>query len=111
MSKKNNILLNTIIVQGKGNFVSDMDGEKVMLSIHNGKYYNLGEMGGQIWEVINVPVSVHHLINALTAEYDVDPTECENQVISFLELLYEEDLIQVGEEVKQVLDTAFIQTT
>ena len=34
----------------KGNIVSDMGGEKVMLSIENGKYYNLGEMGGEIWE-------------------------------------------------------------
>ena len=24
-----------------------MDGEKVMLSIQNGKYYNLGEIGGE----------------------------------------------------------------
>ena len=31
-------------VQKEGNVVSDMDGEKVMLSIHNGKYYNLGEV-------------------------------------------------------------------
>ena len=28
-----------------------MDGEKVMLSINNGKYYNLGEIGGDIWEL------------------------------------------------------------
>jgi len=32
----------------EGNIVSNMDGEKVMLSIKNGKYYNLGEIGGFI---------------------------------------------------------------
>ena len=29
-----------------------MGGEKVMLSVKNGKYYNLGEIGGEIWELI-----------------------------------------------------------
>ena len=37
--------------QVKGNIVSDMDGEKVMLSVDNGKYYNFGEIGGRIWEL------------------------------------------------------------
>ena len=30
-----------MIVQSKGNIVSDMGGEKVMLSVNNGKYYQL----------------------------------------------------------------------
>ena len=46
------IFLNQEVTQGKGNIVSDMGGEKVMLSIENGKYYNLGEMGGEIWDLI-----------------------------------------------------------
>ena len=40
MIKNQNISLENMIVQSKGNIVSDMDGEKVMLSINNGKYYN-----------------------------------------------------------------------
>ena len=40
------------ISQIKGNIVSDMSGEKIMLSIEKGKYYNLGEIGGEIWELI-----------------------------------------------------------
>ena len=52
------LTLETIIVQGKDNIVSDMDGEKVILSIQNGKYYNLGNIGGAIWDLINAPISV-----------------------------------------------------
>ena len=80
-------------VQKEGNVVSDMDGEKVMLSIHNGKYYNLGEIGGVIWGLLEEPKSIEELVNCLTAEYDVCPEECESQVQSFLDMLKREELI------------------
>ncbi|WP_134702563.1 lasso peptide biosynthesis PqqD family chaperone [Ammoniphilus sp. YIM 78166] len=88
------IRLSSKISQGKGNIVSDMDGEKVMLSIHKGKYYNLGDMGGAIWDRIYTPVQVTELIKTLLEEYDVSQSVCEEQVISFLELLLKEDLIE-----------------
>ena len=80
-------------IQKEGNVVSDMDGEKVMLSVHNGKYYNLGEVGGLIWELLDHPKSVKELVDRLTEEYDVNPVECESQVRSFLEMLKKEELI------------------
>ena len=80
-------------VQKEGNVVSDMDGEKVMLSVHNGKYYNLGEIGGVIWGLMDAPKSIKELVDRLTAEYDVSPEECEGQVQSFLNMLKKEELI------------------
>ncbi|MED4209315.1 lasso peptide biosynthesis PqqD family chaperone [Priestia megaterium] len=92
------ISMNQFVSQGEGNIVSDMDGEKVMLSIHNGKYYNLGELGGEIWEKIKEPVSIQNLVDALVAEYDVELATCNEQVISFLTLLFDEGLIKVEDE-------------
>lgn len=54
-----------IVSQAEGNIVSDMDGEKVMLSVQNGKYYNLGETGGEIWEYMKEPTSIKNLIHLL----------------------------------------------
>lgn len=86
------------IEQSKGNIVSDMDGEKVMMSIENGKYYNLGEIGGVIWDLLNKQIFVNELVSILMSEYSVDQSECKEQVISFLELLYKEGLIRIGKE-------------
>lgn len=99
MIKNQTISLNNIVVQGSGNIVSDMDGEKVMLSISNGKYYNLGEVGGRIWEQIEQPIAVNQLIDNLMSFYQVEKTDCENQVISFLDVLLNRNLIQVEEMV------------
>ncbi|MFS0879283.1 PqqD family protein [Bacillus sp. 7586-K] len=85
------------IKQKEGNIVSDMDGEKVMLSISNGKYYNLGKIGGVIWDLIEKPISYLELVDSLVNNYDVDRGECEQQVLSFLESLKKEELIEIKE--------------
>lgn len=94
---KNSISIEQTISQVKGNIVSDMGGEKVMLSIENGKYYNLGEMGGEIWELIQDKITTNEIIATLLSRYDVEKSVCEEQVVTFLEHLYEEKLIEVVE--------------
>lgn len=95
MIKNVNILQDHLISQVHGNIVSDMDGEKVMLSIHNGKYYNMGEIGGEIWEQIKDPITTEDLVFSLMTQYNVEQKECEEQVVFFLNLLLEESLIKV----------------
>ncbi|MFZ3579506.1 lasso peptide biosynthesis PqqD family chaperone [Virgibacillus sp. DJP39] len=95
MTKNKIIQTDQLISQKTGNIVSDMDGEKVMLSIQNGKYYNLGEMGGEIWELIQEPISANDLVDSLLDSYEVEQNECKEQVESFLSMLLDEDLIKV----------------
>lgn len=84
-----------LISRIEGNIVSDMDGEKVMLSVRNGKYYNLGDIGGHIWEMLASPAAFASIVDNLFAEYDVARTECEHQVAAFLSQLLSERLITV----------------
>ncbi|KKI91421.1 metallophosphoesterase [Bacillus sp. SA1-12] len=98
MSKTLQISSASIVCQKEGNIVSDMDGEKVMLNIANGKYYNLGEMGGEIWDLIQSPITLNQLVHTLLEQYEVEKEECEEQVLSFLKKLYEEDLIIIKEQ-------------
>lgn len=85
----------TRIAQTPGNLVSDMDGEKVMLNIENGKYYNLGKQGGVIWAFIEHPITIDSLIEYLLTEYEIDRSQCEQQVLNFINSLYKEGLIQI----------------
>lgn len=83
------------VTQKQGNIVSDMAGEKVMLSIQKGKYYNLGEMGGKIWDMMSEPISISQIINNLLSEFDVDFERCKSEVLTFLSALLEEELVMV----------------
>jgi hypothetical protein len=74
--------------------VSNMGTEKVMLSIANGKYYNLGELGGDIWELLNEPKSLNQLTFELIEMYEIDEVQCKVDVLAFLEHLLKEELIK-----------------
>lgn len=84
-----------IVVRSEGNMVSDMNGEKVMFSTRSGKYYNLGSVGGRIWELIEAPVGIGSVVETLAKEYEVDFASCEREVGAFLRQLYRESLIEV----------------
>lgn len=88
--------LNTQVCQSPGNIVSDMDGEKVMLSVKNSKYYNLGAIGGEIWELINEPTTPEMVISKLLRNFNVDKTQCEQEVMGFLNDLAKQDLIIIN---------------
>ncbi|RQW10685.1 lasso peptide biosynthesis PqqD family chaperone [Paenibacillus rhizophilus] len=89
--------IDTVLVQCEGNIVSDMDGEKVMLSVQKGKYFNLGQVGGDIWSAISTPRSVKEIIESLQQIYEIDADICEQDVIPFLQHLLKEDLIRVAD--------------
>jgi ABC-type Na+ transport system ATPase subunit NatA len=96
---KNNITVHDTILQSSGNLASDMDGDKVMMSIESGKYYNLGKVGGRIWELAASPATISQIVDVLVSEYDIERELCAQQVISFVAALYKENLIQLEAEV------------
>jgi hypothetical protein len=85
-----------MIAQSKDIIVSNMGQEKVMLSVSNGKYYNLGELGGDIWDLLREPKSLNQIVSKLIKVYDVDQAQCEQHVLTFLKQLFEEDLIVIN---------------
>ncbi|MGG4218433.1 lasso peptide biosynthesis PqqD family chaperone [Paenibacillus jamilae] len=86
------------ITYGEEVYVSDMDGEKVMMSIHTGKYYNLGFTGGRIWELIESSPSLGDIVTVLTNEYEVDEEQCRQQVHTFVADLEREGLLRLLRE-------------
>ncbi|MFQ3544397.1 lasso peptide biosynthesis PqqD family chaperone [Halobacillus rhizosphaerae] len=90
-----NLLADQTVRQKEGMIVSDMGGERVMLSIEDGKYFNLGELGGEIWDLLAEPTPPENLINTLVDSYDIDRPTCEKEVHAFLEQLHKEHLIVI----------------
>ncbi|MPM43632.1 hypothetical protein SDC9_90309 [bioreactor metagenome] len=89
------ITLQSVITGKKEIVAADMDGETVMMGIETGKYYNLGKMGGVIWTLVEQPVSVEAVIEQLLGKYEVTRRQCEEEVLSFLNSLDKEGLLEV----------------
>lgn len=84
---------NTILTRKMGIMTADMNGSAVMMDIETGKYYNLGDVGGRIWELLEDPMSLNSLIAKLTAEYDVSAEQCRAETLPFLEKLLSRGLL------------------
>ncbi|MCO7124220.1 lasso peptide biosynthesis PqqD family chaperone [Sporolactobacillus shoreicorticis] len=89
------ITMDSIVSQNQGNIASDMDGEKVMLSIATGNYYNIGKVGGTIWDLMAQPIKVKQMIRILTGQYSVDQDQCFSDIVPFLGRLSRDGLITI----------------
>lgn len=87
---------NTILSRRSGLMTADMNGSAVMMDIMTGKYYNLGEVGGRIWELLEEPMSLNALVEKLTAEFDVSAEQCRADILPFLSTLLERGLLVEG---------------
>jgi hypothetical protein len=94
--KKERISRETVISQIEEIVDSDIDGETVMMSIENGKYYGLDHIGSRIWELIACPIKVSDLIDTLLERFDVDRETCEKDVLKFLNELNEDRILQLS---------------
>lgn len=73
-----------------------LPGEVVILHLKQGIYYGLGnDVGARIWEHLREPRKISQIRDALVGEYEVDPGQCEKDLLSFLEELAGEGLIRV----------------
>ena len=77
---------------------AEIDGETVMMSIENGEYYGLDEIGSTIWQLLEEPRSVDDLCRTLRQEYDVEEDKCRRDVTRFLGELAADGSIVVLQE-------------
>ncbi|HEX3007867.1 MAG TPA: lasso peptide biosynthesis PqqD family chaperone [Bacteroidales bacterium] len=98
MKETSRLNTDSIVQRNPKLIANQMDGEIVMMSVENGEYYGLDEIGSRIWELIESPVSVDQLINSLMTEFDVNHEECLNDTLEFLEDLRGKDLLLVINE-------------
>ncbi len=60
--------------------------------------FNLNHTGAEIWERIDGKRSVESIIEELQSEYENPPDQIEEEVIEFLQELWEAGLIEVKDE-------------
>lgn len=73
---------------------TDMDGERVMMSLEQGAYFGLGGVGGTIWDFLGEPRSLTEIEAQVMAEYDVDAETCRADVAAFLADLERNGLVR-----------------
>jgi hypothetical protein len=72
-----------------------VDGEGVILHPETGLYHGLNDLGTEIWDEIEEPITVAELTARIGRDRDVSTDRVRSDVESFLRDLYAADLIRV----------------
>lgn len=83
------------VVRAPEQVSSQLDGRVVLLSIENGEYYAMNEVGSRVWVLLETPKTVGELKEILLAEFDVAPEQCERELMTFLEKLRRDHLLEI----------------
>ena len=75
----------------------DLDGEAVVLEIESGRYFGLNETGTRMWLLLQEHGSVERVLRDLLAEYDVNEERLRRELLSFIDTLSSQRLLQVHE--------------
>ena len=89
------VSMDSVISPGKDVIHSNLADEVVLLDLKSGVYHGLEAVGARIWELLASPVSVRQVRDALIEEYDVDPRQCEQDLLQLIEELRNHGLVEV----------------
>lgn len=84
--------LAAIVGRASGHVEAEMGGHAVIMSISQGSYFALDLTARRIWELMSEPLRVGDIVDTLVAEYEIDRTQCEAEVLAFLRQLQENGL-------------------
>ncbi len=90
------ISLSSIVEASKAQISTDALGDEVViLDTNAGIYYNIVDSGVPIWSLIKEPRNVTEIVDAIIEEYEVERSQCEQDVIAHLQQLFELGLIEL----------------
>jgi hypothetical protein len=89
------IAADTTVVVSPHQVSTSLGHEAVILGAEAGEYFGLNEVGAKVWELVQQPVRVSAICAAICAEYEVEPAQCEQDVVALLRDLKERGLLDV----------------
>ena len=75
-----------------------LNGEAVLLSLANGRYYGMNSVAVRIWELLQTSLTVEEIESTILREYDVSIELCKQQVSDFLQMMIAEELVVLVNE-------------
>ncbi|MGH7565248.1 MAG: PqqD family peptide modification chaperone [Gemmatimonadota bacterium] len=89
------IFSDSTVVSSRRLVSADLGEEVILLHLENGLYFGLVNVGARIWKLLEKPVRVGEIERLLLEEYDVEPEKCHEEVVSLLNKLVDQNLVEV----------------
>jgi len=87
----------TLMVSRREGLVeAEVDGEIVALHVDKGTCYGFNQTATAVWKLLERPRRLDEICDALAGEFEVDPGECERDVLALLKDLETDGLIDLA---------------
>ena len=77
----------------------NLQGQIVLLNLKTNLYCGLDNVGAKIWRLLNEQANKHKLLkdvlSELVKEFDVSEAKCTEDLLNFVRMLKEKDLIEI----------------
>ena len=97
MSDTATITIDTTIKRAEIIVSSELTDETVMMNVEKGSYYGLDDIETKLWQIVETPTSVSALCDSLLSNYDISREQGEADVLTFVNELHAEGIIEVVE--------------
>jgi hypothetical protein len=85
-----------VISRSPAVLTAEVDGEIVMMSIEQGRYFGLDDIGSDIWKRLEQPCSFVTLVDRLAADYDADRATIAADVEALLGRMAAQDVVRLA---------------
>ena len=85
----------SIVVAASEQVSCPLGDESAILNLKNSVYYGVNPVAATVWKLVQQPRSVGELRDALVDEYDVEPERCVQDLLTLLDKMRDEGLIDV----------------
>lgn len=76
----------------------DLGGESVILALKAGVYYGTNPLGTFIWNLVQKPTKMSFIRDRILEEYQVEPGQCERDLVDLMNTLLANGLIECADE-------------
>lgn len=83
------------VVAVKEHVATDLAGKTAILGLKNRTYYTFDDVSSPIWALIQTETRVEEIHRVMMRRYEVEPEQCERDLLAFLQILADENLIEV----------------
>jgi hypothetical protein len=85
----------SVVARKTNQVCCDMGGDWIILNLKSGIYYGIDEVGAMIWALLEKPMTLTDIRDAILKEYDVEADACERDVLAFIEQIDAAGLVEV----------------
>ncbi|MCG2784734.1 MAG: PqqD family peptide modification chaperone [Anaerolineae bacterium] len=90
------INIETPLKRAENILFSEIDQDKVMIDIERGAYFGMNPVAGEIWDLLEAPLTPQQVIQKLMSLYEVDAETCQTETLQVLQRMVRLKLVEVA---------------